>query len=317
VPTEEKTDSREMPFLPTALPSLTATSTFTPTPTSTFTPTNTPTPTSTPTPTPGGNNPSSVVFNQEIPQVELNIGDYCPTSQLDPIWRRLSARLPCATDAYNNYRDLLIDANNVMTWGRFVSLVIYAEGHTIMVGRRDQSGQSVYDNPQTSISGSRCYRYSSTDSSFKNGEGECAPGIQRHFPWAVVEWIFNECAVSVGFARTYHVMPDGTQYTGTCTEAGFKAFLGSMHSLYDAPAGVVNFDIELYLPRAEEELGFFRYEATRTPDDIYRAYGECPCNWGNVGSAEMARIGLNGSDNSYSYYFNPTEDPSVQFLTIR
>jgi len=128
----------------------------TPTPTPTYTPTLTPTPT--PTPIPWEASAVPVLFAATMPPVAAPQGISYPTNPNDLNWGKPESRLPCSVLELNNYRAVLNADSSDMTWGRFVSLILFGEGNSILLGYRNPDGSLAYHNPQASNLGSTCYR---------------------------------------------------------------------------------------------------------------------------------------------------------------
>lgn len=205
-----------------------------------------------------------------------------------------TSQLLCAVFAYNRYRDNL---GGNMTWGQFVALVMYAEGHPLLVGQQ-VSGSVVYGNPQTSELGV-CWRLIGTET-WLQGADQCnvasssAPGVQNDFTYAVWEWLFNECAKATGYVD---YRKDGNIYNGECNETGFVTFLSQVNTLYIDTQFKNN--PNLYLHRSVEEFAQWGYH-----DGARQryTYGICPCTWGNVpyGAREDVPVGIDPNYESAS-----------------
>ena len=217
-----------------------------------------------------------VVIHPNEPIPELN------TENIDPCERtnQMSSRLPCATQAYNEYRAQL---GGSMTWAQVASLVMYAEGNALLLGNLG-SGTLTLQNPQSSGLGT-CWRLTGTET-WNDGLDQCnivnsqsAPGVQNDFVYAVWEWLFKECAIKTGFVDANGVPDyekDGQHYNGECTQEGLLSFLSQMHALYTDTT--FSHDPNLYLSRAQTE-----YALWGNNTNPYRySYGQCPCTWGNV-----------------------------------
>ncbi len=207
-----------------------------------------------------------IEFNNPIPVFERPYGD-CTRSGDE------STRENCAILAFNQYKDQL---GGSITWGQFASLVMYSEGHPILLGNTS-SGNLVLQNPQVSGLGI-CWRLTGTDT-WNQGQDQCnvmsitAPGVQSDFVYAVWEWIFNECAKGAGFVD---YIKDGTQYNKECNERGLVTFLAQVQSLYQDTA--FNKNPNLYLTLAEQEFAQWGWH----PETGRYHFGVCPCTWGNV-----------------------------------
>jgi hypothetical protein len=292
-------------------------------------PTPTPTPTLTLTLTPHIWQEGEVFLvrpDSPMPRLPLPDGSNCPSSQEFanlPASQLREANINCATITINRYHD---QYGGQMTWAHFVALLMYVEGNAVLLGRRDPNAVSgiVYDNPQIAYrqrynNGATCYRIENASGSYLSGEAHCVNGVQRHFPMAVIEWLFNECAKSVGFPSGVYVRPDGTPYDGTCNLTGIHEYIKDAHGLYSRgisdrdPA-----DADLYLPLARERLNLIRYEVARIDGDQYMAYGECPCSWGNVQTETDAKKGYAFSSHAFSYFHNPAwEGIYGAYFTVR
>jgi hypothetical protein len=176
-----------------------------------------------------------------------------------------------------------------------------------------QNGQLGYGNPQNEYPGSACWLYNPNVSNpWVTGSQYCESGVQSHFAWAAAEWLFKDCAIGAGFPRSYYTMTlsDGSirTYDGECTEEGLLRFLEQVQSLYGDLVDGLSFQVgpTLYQSRAAIELNAF---LSRT-----RAYGRCPCSWGNVGSQDVARTGRYWEGHSYSYFYNPAE--SIPYFKV-
>ena len=268
-------------------------------------PTETPEITPTSTPPIWGGQSSVIRADEEIPSMPIRMNS-CPKVG-DPDYGRRETRTQCAVEAFNSYRELIASTDDVMTWGRFVALVLYGEGHSVLLGRIE-GGVLLLGNPQSSYLDGICWRWSIEQQQWLSGISQCEIGIQNHFPDAVTEWLFNECAYESGFSRGSYIKYENGEpilYDGTCTEDGFEAFLSQFNSLYaDLADGQLSLDSDLYLPLAEAQLNEWA--------NGQRQYGVCPCSWGNVADEQAARSGGSYNDGlSYSYFSSPVLHPGI------
>jgi hypothetical protein len=265
-----------------------------------------------PTPT-WSSNGVKVDPSQPIPPLVIGNFNYeCVLDPLDSRYDGIAYRDDCALEAYVRFLQQLQASGEPMTWANLISLVIAGEGGPIMLGRIE-NGTLVYNNPQMSYPGSTCWRWNTTTNNWQSGTNECSPGIQRHFPWAVTELVFNVCSQGLGFpGGGIYTKPDNTQYDGYCNEQGFINYIASVPGLYREKKNRVEkgiiLDPNLYVERAEYELPLWSFSG----EGELRSYGECPCSWENTNDLARAQSGSSEDGTSFSYFeYPPDADPNT------
>jgi|GEM_PF-5333303 len=197
--------------------------------------------------------------------------------------KRSASRVQCAVDTYQRYVNKF---GGSLTWEQIVSLLMYEEGNSILLGNW-HGGQYVVGNPQSQNKGT-CFNNSDAPNS--NGypqtssAAQCTP-LQNNFTYAAVELLYNKCAFG-----------NYSNYQGTCTEKSLFEFAGdpknpgylaSSQGLFDDPyddenndGDVLDANIYAYLSIARARLNQFAYTSPNVPGNPN--WGICPCGWENI-----------------------------------